>query len=350
MMRLAATIALASALSCSAFSAAIAPSAFTSRFKCWHNVVYGEREDLPDEGDGFAGRVGNWKANSLPWRICRHCTAQKLDIYAPLGVSANPVDVVVYIHPGTWSHCFDKEAIPPALRNAILASGAVLVSPGYILQTDNTMNMSPGRRDEATFAAMLKDIDLAMSFVSENISRFGITPRRYLLMGESAGAHLALLYAYDGENPSPLSLGLEHKIRFERVVDIVGPVDFALLNGGVDTSALKEDNPIMRMKTLFNRLVGLQDAATDAELIPVLDRYSPVKLVCGSSPETVMAYGRLAALLPTDGLIPVSQMKSLEKALDRHGVKRVSRVFDGVHHGNVSTEGARWIVAETLKP
>ena len=81
-------------------------------FRCWHDVPYGERPDYPGEGAEFTGRIGGWRSANIPVSICRHCSGQRLDLYVPNGADVDAAVVVMYVHGGTWSHCFDKEAIP----------------------------------------------------------------------------------------------------------------------------------------------------------------------------------------------------------------------------------------------
>lgn len=329
----------------SGVDAALAPPIRGAGFRCWYDVPYGERPDYPDEGEGFKGRIGGWYAANMPVRICRHCSGQRLDLYVPDGVDAADAVVVMYVHGGTWSHCFDKGAIPGMLFRAFMDSGVVLCSPNYILQVDNTMNVSEGRRDEATFSEMLRDIDKAVSRLKALLPEVGVRARRFVMSGESAGAHLALLYAYDQDNPGPLGLGLRHEMRIERMIDIAGPTDFSAMDDSeiAPTDGLVAGDPRRPIRMLIKRLSGLADDAPDAEVRAVVAKWSPVGLVTAKSVPTFMAYGKIMTLVRTDGLIPLGQMDRLERALKAAGVVHESKVFSGVDHGSVSTKGREWI-------
>ena len=319
-------------------------------FKCWHDIPYGERKDLADEGAGFRGAIGNWGSRALGVRICRHCTGQQMDIHVPDSVAGGKAVVVMYIHGGTWSHCFDKGAIPHDLFMEFMRRGVVLVSPNYILQSDISMNVTDAMRPEATFEAMLRDIDLAVSRFGDVLSAIGVEMTEFVMVGESAGAHLALLYAYDQDAPAKLSLGLSHKVRMSRIVDIVGPTDFLAFgdNMKTPTSKLSDRDPRKPIRILLKRLVGLADDSSDDDLIPLVAKWSPVNIVSDRSVPTMMAYGQLMPLVPTDGIIPIVQKTTLERRLRKSGVKCESRVFMGANHGKVSNVGAEWIVGKAL--
>lgn len=319
-------------------------------FRFWHDVRYGEREDLKDEGAGFRGKIGNWTSANTGTRICRHCTGQRMDVYVPDSYKNGKAVVVMYIHGGTWSHCFDKGAIPSDLFMEFMRRGVVLASPNYILQPDLTMNVTDALRPEATFEAMLRDIDLAVSRLGDVLADIGVEMGEFVMAGESAGAHLALLYAYDQDAPEKLALGLSHKVRISRIVDIVGPTDFLAFgdNMKTPTAKLSDKDPRKSIRILIKRLVGMADDAPDADMIPLVAKWSPVNLVTTRSVPTMMAYGQLMPLVKTDGIIPVEQKSVLERRLGKAGVKFESRVFMGSNHGKVSNNGAEWIVRKAL--
>ena len=338
-------LAVLSSASAAGGGAVLAPPIGGNGFRCWHDVPYGNRPDYPGEGAEFTGKIGGWRAANIPVSICRHCSGQRLDLYVPDGADVGNAVVVMYIHGGTWSHCFDKEAIPGALFRAFMKSGVVLCSPNYILQVDNTMNVSEGRRAEATFAEMLRDIDMSVSRLKALLPEVGVKARRFVMSGESAGAHLALLYAYDQDNPVPLGLGLRHEMRIARMLDIAGPTDIMAMDDSerYPTSGLAAGDPRRPIRVLMKRLAGLADDAPDAEARGALAKWNPVKLVTAKTVPTFMAYGKLMKFVRTDGLIPLGQMDQLERALAAAGVMHESEVFSGADHGKVSTEGAEWI-------
>lgn len=336
----------------------VEPTVTTRNFRCWHDVRYGSREDLPDEGSGFSGRIGNWGVRDCPWRMATHRTAQAMDIYAPPGRVATNAVVVLFLHGGAWSHCFDKDAVSYRLVDALMAKGAVMCSAGYILQSDNTLNgtIKTPAREGATFAGMLRDVDGAASRLRTILPLMGVENPRFVIAGESAGAHLALLYAYDQDAPEKLGLGLRHDFRVSKVVSIVGPTDLSTIDSAsmlIMDRMLASDRPEeslrARFAILFNRLCGLPDDTPVDALRPYAKKWSPVALVSPKSVPTVLAYAQMLPLVETDGIVPLSQKKELENLLKLNGVRFRSRVFMGLTHADVSFKGADWIAARAVE-
>ncbi len=110
---------------------------------------------------------------------------QSLDIYAPRDGKAMPV--VLFLHGGGWTRGDRKEVgAQPRLFND---NGIVLVSVDY--------RLSPA----AVHPAHVDDVASAIAWVHANIAKYGGDPDRIIVMGHSAGSHLAALVATD---PGPL--------------------------------------------------------------------------------------------------------------------------------------------------
>ena len=110
-----------------------------------------------------------------------------------------------------------------------------------------------------------------------------------------------IVYAYDQDAPEKLSLGLSHKVRISRIVDIVGPTDFLSFgdNMKTPTSKLSDKDPRKPIRILLKRLVGMADDAPDEDVLPLAAKWSPVNLVTSRSVPTMMAYGQLMPLVKT---------------------------------------------------
>lgn len=103
-----------------------------------------------------------------------------LDIYPTEG-AANPV--VIFVHGGGWIRG-DKSLVDlkPAAFNR---HGYVFVSINYRLIP------------EVGIRQQLEDVAHSISWIHQNISRFGGDPNRLFLLGHSAGAHLVSLIGTD---------------------------------------------------------------------------------------------------------------------------------------------------------
>lgn len=106
---------------------------------------------------------------------------QTLDVYAPKG--AKGAAIVIFVHGGEWTKG-DKAAVSfkPKLFNE---NGIVFVSTNY--------RLSPAVKHPAH----VSDVAAAVRWVREHAREFGGDANKIVLMGHSAGCHLATLIALD---------------------------------------------------------------------------------------------------------------------------------------------------------
>lgn len=110
--------------------------------------------------------------------------AQRLDVYRPAGARDAPV--IFMVHGGGW-RAGDKTS-PGVLGHKAarwLPHGFILVSANY--------RMLPAQ----DALAQADDIARALAFAQAQAARWGGDPRRFVLMGHSAGAHLVALVNAD---------------------------------------------------------------------------------------------------------------------------------------------------------
>jgi arylformamidase len=106
----------------------------------------------------------------------------KLDLWP--GAAPLPAPLVVFVHGGTWMHG-GKYAGTPQQARAFRAAG-------YAYATVNYRLLRHGPPQEAA-----RDIAEAVAFLRREAKGCGLDPDRIILMGHSAGAHLAALVALD---------------------------------------------------------------------------------------------------------------------------------------------------------
>ena len=109
---------------------------------------------------------------------------QKIDILVPKdppNVAARPV--VVFFYGGGWT---------AGSRKDYRFVGAALTKLGYIAVIPD-YRLYP----EVTFPAFENDAARALAWTQENIYRYGGDPAKIIVMGHSAGAHIAALLALD---------------------------------------------------------------------------------------------------------------------------------------------------------
>lgn len=144
---------------------------------------------------------------------------QGLDIYSPKG--ASKAKVIIFVHGGSWYNG-DKSDY------AFL--GETLTGQGYVLVSIN-YRMAP----RVIFPAFVQDAALAVRWVKDHIAKYGGDPERVYLMGQSAGAQIAALVAFD---PTYLrAVGLERSY-LRAFIGQAGPYDFrAFLEKDIPTQA-----------------------------------------------------------------------------------------------------------------
>ncbi|HEY7781352.1 MAG TPA: alpha/beta hydrolase [Ktedonobacterales bacterium] len=140
----------------------------------------------------------------------------RLDAYLPQRTTgARPA--VIFIHGGGWSQG-DKRFWGPEARE-IAQLGWVAFSINYRLDAP-----SP-------YPAEIEDVRAAISWVRAHAGNYAIDPARLALVGDSAGANLALLAAVEGAGP------LDTGTRVRAAVSWSAPTDLAALARAATTCA-----------------------------------------------------------------------------------------------------------------
>jgi arylformamidase len=117
----------------------------------------------------------------------------RLDIYEPQGFDG-PRPVAVFAHGGAW-YAGDKDnrTIPDKAR-VFNDAGYVFVSINYRLSPNPPQTSNPSR---VMFPDHPHDVGEAIAWLRRNVARYGGDPKRLVLLGHSAGAHLVSLVATD---------------------------------------------------------------------------------------------------------------------------------------------------------
>ncbi|WP_152553501.1 alpha/beta hydrolase [Erythrobacter longus] len=107
---------------------------------------------------------------------------QQVDIYSPQD-AVDDLPVILFVHGGGWS-MGDKRNVESKPAH-FTSAGYIFASTGYRLVPNVTVE------DQA------KDVGAAVQALVGQASAIGVDPNRVVLMGHSAGAHLAALVAAD---------------------------------------------------------------------------------------------------------------------------------------------------------
>ena len=123
------------------------------------------------------------------------------DVYLPEAQQPSPV--IIAMHGGSWKR--GVRASYKYLGPFFAAHGIALMTIDYRLATDVT-NLYP---------AAVDDVRAAVRYVREHATELNIDPTRIVLMGDSAGGHLAAL------------VGLTERPAVKAVIGVVGVYDLA---------------------------------------------------------------------------------------------------------------------------
>jgi acetyl esterase/lipase len=105
---------------------------------------------------------------------------QKLDVYRPAH-AATPVPVIVFWYGGSWTQ--GTRADYRFVGAALAGLGYVVVIPDYRLYP------------QVRFPTFLDDAAQAVAWVERQAANYGGDPHRIVLLGHSAGAHMAAMLA-----------------------------------------------------------------------------------------------------------------------------------------------------------
>lgn len=319
--------------------------------RVYRDLSYGTRGDAAGEGAGYAPHS---------WGCHNHRSGTFFDVYADEAVLSSPaarakMPVFVFLHGGSWSQCYDKDGSSLDMLKRVAAAGYLVVTMDYQLQNDVTEQGATEKRENAAFADMLADVDTMMTYLGAALPAAGLPTNRVVIGGESAGAHLAMCYAWDQDGKRLSGASLRHDLRVAAVMSAVGPSDLAddAMFGAAFAAAAKSPDPAVR--AFATRYFTLLDWLTDedvsgavarddmASAAAVMEKWSPLGLVDGASCHAILAYGctnaTASAACASDGIVPVSNFSSLTNALAASGVPHDARLFmlpGGFGHGNIS--------------
>lgn len=209
---------------------------------------------------------------------------QKLDVYVPNDASGTPRPVVIFWYGGSWDS--GDRGSYRFVGAALASQGLVTVLPDYRLY--------PG----AKFPVFLDDAANAVAWVDQHAREFGGDPRRIVLMGHSAGAHMAAFLALNREFLKA------HGARPDHIVGLVG------LSGPY---ILAPNTPVLH--TIFAK------PYTEAD-------WQPARFVSSEAPPTFLAHGM------DDTLVSVKQTETLRDAMRAHHVRVEAELYPGVGHAD----------------
>ncbi|MEZ5978773.1 MAG: alpha/beta hydrolase [Planctomycetota bacterium] len=224
------------------------------------------------------------------------------DLWLPATTAGPRRPAVVRVHGGSWA--FGERSESPHLDRFLTDLGFVVFDVDYRL-------VPPPRWRDAVV-----DVRTAVAWVRANAARFDVDPERVVLMGSSAGAHLALVAAF-ASNDGPFAV--EGDASVAAVVAISPPVDL--------TIGFTADYPWWTPSDLRStRRVEDFVGGTPDELPERYRVASPLGHVTAGSPRTFLAHGA------RDLLVWPENSRRLAAALEAHGVEHELLLLPACDH------------------
>ncbi len=227
---------------------------------------------------------------------------QRFDLYRPEGAApAAGWPMVVFFYGGAWSR--GERADYRFVGEALAARGMLTMVADY--------RLAP----EVRYPAFLQDCAAALAHGLREAAHWGADPARVFVMGHSAGAYNAAMLALDprwlaGQGSRPAQLA--------GWIGLAGPYDFL---------------PIKRPEV--QRAFDFPATPRDSQPIHHADTAPPLPAL-------------LLAAAKDDEVNPQRNTRGLADALQRRGVRVVTRAYD--HVGHASLVGAMALPLRGLAP
>ncbi|MEO8406004.1 MAG: alpha/beta hydrolase [Chitinophagaceae bacterium] len=217
--------------------------------------------------------------------------SQKMDLYLPKDRTTTTTKVIILIHGGAWTEGdksdFTAYFVPLQQR-----------LPGYAIFNIN-YRLASGSSN--LFPTQENDVKKAIEFIYSKRNEYHISDK-FVFLGASAGAHLALLQGFKYNTP----------VKPKAVVSFFAPTNL---------TALYNDNAFAA--TVMQTVTG----TTPALNATLYQQSSPSGFVTAASPPTILLQGG------ADPIVPFSQADSFNALLGTAGVPHQYVFYPGEGHG-----------------
>ncbi len=125
---------------------------------------------------------------------------QKMDVFLPAEYK-NDTPIVLILHGGAWKYGRKEHMIK--IQKMLFENNIPSINMNYRLVTKHL-----------TYKEQLADINSVIEKFNSLSEKAELLPNNYILLGESAGGHLALLYGYQNSD------------KIKKIISLSGPTDF----------------------------------------------------------------------------------------------------------------------------
>lgn len=223
-------------------------------------------------------------------------TLQTMDVYLPANRSTASTKAIIMVHGGAWTtgDKADYKRFADTLRKRF--PGSAVFNINYRLSAFPN-NLFPTQE---------MDVKAAVEFIYSKRTDYQISDK-FALVGESAGAHLAMLYAYKYNTP----------IKIRAVASFFGPADLTEMY----------NNPVNGNNTIS---MGMAQAigSTPTTNPSIYIQSSPITFINSSSAvPTILLHGSV------DALVSPSQSVLVQSKLTAAGIPSQLVLYPGKDHG-----------------
>lgn len=211
-----------------------------------------------------------------------------MDVFLPEKSAGRPL--VMIVHGGAWM--YGRKEHMWNVRNYLYNNNVPTASINYRLV-----------KKGVTYRQQLEDIGKAVQFAKSHSTEWKVNADQLILLGESAGGHLVLLYGYT------------HPDEIYKIVSLSGPTDFY-------SETYLKNRYYGRSHGTFQKVVGTRYGADGAE--EQFKAASPLANV--ADVPTLMFQGN------KDFLVNQSQGKALDSVLTSKGYRHEFVYMDGAGH------------------
>ena len=224
----------------------------------------------------------------------------RLDVYFN-PASTTPTPVIINIHGGGWNHGI-KEG--QGGFNTFFNAGFAVANVEYRLVN---VAKAPGA---------IEDIRSAMDYLILHAKELNIDPKRIVLMGGSAGAHLALMGGFlENDRRFDTYCKGKENMKVAAIISKYAPSDF-----------VDKTDKFYTYKSLLNWMGdNMEDPGFRASI-------SPVTYINKNNPPVFIVHGN------DDPIVPYEQSVKLHQKLDKAGVYNEFITVEGGKHGNFEKE------------
>ena len=241
--------------------------------------------------------VGTVDEKHLPAKVLKEVsygkdTAQRMDIYLPEGRTTDSTKAIILIHGGGWNSGSKTDF-------ASYIDSFKRRMPEYAIFNLNYRLFN----GDNLFPTQENDIKSAIDFITDNADEYHFNKDKLVILGASAGAHLAMLQAYKYKEPG-----------IKAVIDFFGPSDLTAMYQ-------RPWHPFV------NYALKMITGTTPEENKELYFQSSPVNFISSTSAPTLIFHGS------NDQIVDVSQSKALKTKLENAGVPHDLVIYRGQRHG-----------------